>query len=379
MALILSEEQELLKETAREFIQERSPVSELRKLRDEASADGFSADLWKEMAELGWAGIVFPEEYGGADMGYAELGIVLEECGRTLAATPLISTIALGGTAVLLGGNETQKKDVLTAICEGQRILALAVQEGPLHDPLAIEMRAESAGSGFRLTGKKKFVLDGHVADQIVVAARTSGSSGDSDGLTLFLVDAKASGLKTTRTVMIDGRNVADLEFDSVEVARDEVIGEVGEASGLLEKVLDRATVALSAEMLGSISEAFERTLTYLKERKQFGVPIGSFQALKHRAAAMFIELELSRSVVIDSLQAIDESRADVEQLASLAKAKLSDTAFLVSNEAVQMFGGIGVTDEEDIGLFLKRARVTQLCLGDGAYHRDRFAKLNGF
>ena len=379
MSLALSEEQELLRNTAREFVAEHSPVKALRRLRDEKDPVGFDRALWTEMAELGWAGILLPEEYGGSGLGYAELGIVLEECGRTLTATPLVSTSLLGGNAVLLDGNETLKKEILPAVAKGERILALALEETSHHAPYAISTRAEATANGYRVTGKKTFVLDGHVADHLVVVARTACKSGDRDGLTLLLVPKGARGLSVTRTIMVDGRNAANVTLDGVDVDKSAVLGGAGRGADLLDKVLDRATIGLAAEMLGTLAEAFERTITYLKERKQFGVPIGSFQALKHRAANMFVEVELARSIVLDALRAIDENRPDVSQLASIAKARVSDAIHLVGNEAVQMFGGIGVTDEEEIGLFLKRARVAELTLGDAAHHRARFARLNAF
>jgi alkylation response protein AidB-like acyl-CoA dehydrogenase len=379
MELVLTEEQELLKATAREFVQERAPVAELRRLRDDRAPDGFSRELWAEMAELGWAGIIFPEDVGGVGMGYLELGIVLEETGRMLVASPLVSTQVLGGSAVLIGGNETQRKDVLTAVCAGERILALALQEGNHHDPYRVATTAERTSGGYVLTGKKTFVLDGHVADQLVVVARTSGETGDRSGLTLFLVDASAKGLTTTRTLMVDSRNAAIVELEGVEVESSAVLGTVDSGAEVLDSVLDRATAAFSAEMLGTCLEAYERTLQYLKDRKQFGVPIGSFQALKHRAAQMFVEVELSRSIVLDALQAVDEERPDLSTVVSVAKARISDAAFLIGNEALQMHGGIGMTDEEEIGFFLKRARVAQFTLGDASYHRDRFATQQGF
>jgi alkylation response protein AidB-like acyl-CoA dehydrogenase len=379
MSLALSEEQELLKNTAREFVSENSPVKELRRLRDAQDPVGFSRELWTQMGELGWAGIILPEELGGAGLGYAELGIVLEECGRTLAATPLVSTTLLAGNALLLGGNETQRKEILPAVAKAERVLALALQEGAHHAPYAIATRAEASANGYRLTGKKTFVLDGHVADQLIVVARTAGASGERDGLSLFLVPKSARGLSITRTIMVDGRNAANVQLSGVEVERSALVGAAGRGADVLDPLLDRATIGLAAEMLGTLSEAFERTIQYLKDRKQFGVPIGSFQALKHRAANMFVEVELSRSIVLDALRAIDENRPDVAQLASIAKARVSDAIHLIGNESVQMFGGIGVTDEEEIGLFLKRARVAELSLGDGAYHRARFAALSGF
>ena len=379
MALVLTEEQELLRETAREFVRERAPVSELRKLRDEADPDGFSRELWKDMVQLGWSGIIFPEDVGGVDLGHVELGVLLEETGRTLTASPLVSTVLLAGNAVLLGGNDVQRKDVLTAICAGERVLALALQEGGRHDPYGIATRAEETSGVYTLTGRKTFVLDGHVADQLVVAARTSGEVGERDGLTLFLVDANAEGLEITRTIMVDSRNAAIVELQGVEAERSAVLGSVDAGADVLDAILDRAAAAFSAELLGTCLEAYERTLQYLKDRKQFGVPIGSFQALKHRAALIFVEVELSRSIVLDALQAVDEKRPELPQLASVAKARVSDAAFLIGNEALQMHGGIGMTDEEEIGFFLKRARVAQSTLGDASFHRDRYATLQGF
>ena len=379
MSLALTEEQELLRNTAREFIAEHSPVKELRRLRDTNDPVGFSRELWKQMAELGWAGITLPEELGGADLGYAELGLVLEECGRTLTASPLVSTVLLGANALLLAGNGAQQKDLLGAVAKGEIVLALALQEGPHHAPYQVATKAEPTVDGFKLTGKKTFVLDGHVADQLVVVARSAGAPGDRDGLGLFLVEKGARGLAVKRTSMVDGRNAANVTLDSVEVDKSACVGQPGRGADVLDPVLDRATIGQAAELLGTVVEAFERTVAYLKTRTQFGVPIGSFQALKHRAANMFTEVELSRSIVLDALRAIDEKRPDVALLASIAKARVSDTAQLVSNEAVQMHGGIGVTDEEEIGLFLKRARVAELSFGDGNYHRARFATLSGF
>ncbi len=379
MALVLNEDQVLLKDAARAFIQDKSPIAGFRKLRDTNDASGFDRKLWKEMAALGWAGIIIPEEFGGSGFGYVGLGVVLEEAGRTLLASPLVSTALIGASAVLRGGNAVQKKEILPAIATGDWLLALALEEGPRHAPYAITTKAEKAGDGYTLNGKKTFVLDGHVADQLIVVARTSCKTGDRDGLTLFLVEPTTPGVKITRTIMADSRNAANIEFSGVKLAADAVLGGVDQGADILDPVLDRARIALSAEMLGCIRESFERTIEYLKTRQQFGVLIGSFQALKHRAAEMFCEIELSISVVLDALIAIDENRNDVPQMASLAKARLNDTFFLVSNEALQMHGGIGMTDEFDIGLFMKRARVAQASFGDTVFHRDRYASLEGY
>jgi len=379
MGLTLSEDQLILKETARSFLDEKSPVQRMRELRDCEDTTGFSRDLWQEMAGMGWAGIPFPEEFGGAGMGYGELGVVLEECGRVLAPEPFLSTVLLGGNAVLLGGSDPLKKDLLPGVCSGERILALSFQERGRFDPYAIETRAAPSDGGYRIDGAQQFVLDGHVADQLIVVARTNGKSGDRGGLSLFAIDAGAPGVSIQRNHMLDGRNAADVAFAGVPVAGERVLGKIDAGAELLDAVLDRAAIGLSAEMFGSLEETFERTLAYLKEREQFGVKIGTFQALRHRAADMFCELELARSVVREACAALDAQRDDVPQLASAAKARCSDVGNLVAKEALQMHGGIGMTDEEEIGLFFKRAKTAELTLGDAFYHKDRYARLRGF
>jgi len=379
MALALTDEQRLLKQTAEDFFSSKAPVKQLRMLRDKRDPDGFSRAMWQEMAALGWTGIAIPEEYGGSDFGFFGLGLILEAAGRTLAATPLLSTVVLGASAVQLAGTAGQRQSILPAIAGGKLIMALALEERPHHAPLQIATKAARTAAGYRIDGSKTFVLDGHVADRLIVVARTAGQPGDRDGITLFLVDGTATGVARSRTVMVDSRNAARIELNGVAVGNDAVLGEVGRGAEILEQVLDLGRIGLAAEMLGSVSEVFERTVKYLKERKQFGVPIGSFQALKHRAAEMFCEIELAKSAVLESLTAIDEKRNDLPQLASLVKARLGDTFFLVSNEGIQMHGGIGMTDEAEVGFFLKRARVAQQTFGDAAFHRDRYATLEGF
>jgi alkylation response protein AidB-like acyl-CoA dehydrogenase len=379
MGLTLSEDQLILKETAKSFLGEKSPVQRMRELRDSEDATGFSRPLWKQMAEMGWAGIIFPEEFGGAGMGYGELGAVLEECGRVLAPEPFLSTVLLGGNAILLGASDALKKDLLPGLCSGDRILAMAFQEQGRFIPYAVATRAERDGDGYRLHGHKQFVLDAHVADQLVIVARTSGEPRDREGLTLFTIDAGAEGLSIQRNHMVDGRNAAEVTLDGVSVSGERVLGRPDAGAELLDAVFDRAAIGLSAEMLGIFDEAFERTLAYLKDREQFGVKIGSFQALRHRAADMFCELELARSVVREASSALDEGRDDVPKMASAAKARCSDVSSQITREALQMFGGIGMTDEEEIGLFFKRAKAAELTLGDAIYHRDRYASLRGY
>lgn len=377
MALVLNEEQRFLKDTAKDFLSENAPVEALRQLRDSQDPTGYKQELWQQMAELGWAGIVLPEEYGGLDFGFLGLGAVIEESGHTLTASPLFASVVLAASLIKLAGSDAQKSALLPAIAGGELTLALALEESPHHNPTAVALSANADGDSYVLNGRKTFVLDGHSADKLIVVARSSDKAGEENGISLFLVDANAEGISRHRRLMADSRNAADIQFDNVAGA--ELLGELDKAWPVLDKVLDYGRICMAAEMLGGIDEIFGRTIDYLKEREQFGVKIGSFQALKHRAAHMYAEIEMSRSVVMDALSAIDDDRDDLAQAASLAKARLNDIYALVSNEAVQMHGGIGVTDELEIGFFLKRARVAAQILGDAGFHRDRFASLNGF
>lgn len=379
MALVLTEEQELLKNSAREFIKANFSVSQVREMRDEDHPLGYSLEHWKQMAALGWTGIIFPEQYGGLGLGYAELGVVLEELGRSLAAQPFLSTVLLAGNTLLIGGTEAQKDAWLPEICVGNKVLALAFQETGRFSPWQVTTSALATAKGFLITGEKRFVLDGYGADQLLVLARTGGATGDRDGLTLFLVAPDTAGMDITRQQLLDTRNSAVIKFDGTPVAPQQVVGKVGKAADILDVVFDRATAGLNAELLGVLSEAFEQTVAYLKTRQQFGALIGTFQALKHRAADMFCEREHAISLTLEALRAIDDMRDDVALVVSAAKARTSDAANLIGRESVQMFGGIGMTDEEDIGLFMKRARVAEVTLGDSTYHRERFATLSGY
>ncbi len=374
MALVLTEDQELIAKTARDFVEEESPVSRMRALRDSGDPLGFSRELWKQMAELGWIGIPFPESVGGAGMGHADLAIVLEALGRNLAPEPLISNVLMAGQALLLAGSEAQQSEWLEPMIRGDKLLGLAYAEaGSRYEANRIEARADKSGEGWTIEGEKVHVLEGHAADALVVSALTPG------GVSLFVVPTDAPGLTRHRETRLDSRGAATVGFAGVSVPGDALVGEEGQGGPIVEQVLDRATVGLCAEMLGGMSRAFELTLDYLKEREQFGVRIGTFQALKHRAANLFMEIELSRSAVMAASRAIDEDAADLQQLVSLAKARCSDAYVLAGNEGVQMFGGVGMTDEYDIGFYLKRARTAELSFGDAAWHRDRWARLSGY
>ena len=379
MGMILTEEQQLLRDSARDFIEAKSPVNALRALRDSGDPKGYSPDLWKEMVDLGWAGVVIPEEFGGLGFGMQGLGLILEETGKTLTASPLVSTVLTCGSALILGGNEAQKSEFLPKIAAGEVLMSLALEEKAHHAPSAIATTAVKSGEGYSISGKKTFVLDGHIADYMIVVARTNGNTDDDSGITLFIVPANAEGITITRTTMVDSRNAASVEFNNVQVGTDAVLGSVDSGLELLDQVLDRARIGLAAEMLGSAQQVFDVTLAYLKERKQFGVVIGQFQALQHRAAKMFTELELCRSIVLEALTAVDQNANNVRLLASLAKGKVSEAFHLIAREGVQMHGGIGMTDEYDIGLYLKRSAVAEQTFGGPRFHSDRYAAIEGY
>ncbi|MGZ6038513.1 MAG: acyl-CoA dehydrogenase family protein [Phenylobacterium sp.] len=360
---VLSEEQSMLRDAAKSWVQEKSPVTAFRKMRDSGAELGYDVAAWNEMAEMGWAGVIIPEEYGGSNFGYLSLGLILEELGRTLTASPLLSSGLAAASALILGGSDAQKSEWLPKIAEGTAVGALAIDEGPHHNPAKVEATV----SGGKLTGKKTFVLEGMAANVLIVSAKGP------DGVGLFVVKADDAGVSRTRLHLADSRGAANIEFKGA--AAEPLSG----GAELIDKVLDRARAGVAAEMLGSALQAFETTLDYLKVRVQFGQVIGSFQALQHRAAKMFTDLELSRSAVEAALAAIDADSPDVPELVSLAKAKMGDTFHLVSNEMVQMHGGIGMTDAHDAGFYLKRARAAEAAFGNQAFHRDRYARIQGY
>lgn len=373
--LVLNEQQSLLQQSAQALFRDRAPVSRVRTLRDSRDPVGFSRKLWHEMAELGWVGLCLPEAYGGVDLGMPELCVVLEQAGRQLAPEPWLSTVLLGAQALLLAGQEAQKQRWLPAVARAEALLALAFEERTTRFDLAnIHTHAERTRDGFRLSGEKLQVFDAHVADALLVLARSG------HGYSLFLVERERQGVSIQRQTRVDSRNAASVRFDAVELAASALVGSEGSGLEIVQRVVDRATIGVCAEMLGSASQAFDDTLDYLKTRKQFGVTIGSFQALAHRAARLYIELALARSAVAAAASGADQ--ADPKQLArlaSLAKARCSEAFVHVANEAVQMHGGIGVTDDFHIGLYLKRARAAETLFGDATAHLRRWAALAGY
>jgi alkylation response protein AidB-like acyl-CoA dehydrogenase len=379
MALVLTEEQSMLRDSARGLISDKAPVSHLRQLRDAKDATGFSRELWKTFAEMGFTGLLVPEDFGGSGLGCVEAGVVMEEIGRTLMPSPFLSTAVLAASALSRGGSAAQKAEHLPKISAGSLIAALAIDEGAKHRPLQTRLQAVRSGNGFKLNGAKAFVVDGHVADLLIVAARTAGAAGEREGVTLFLVDPKTKGIATERTAMVDSHNAARIDFDNVEVNADDVLGEVDQGFALLEGVLNIGRGAVASEMLGLSEEVFARTVSYLEERKQFGKPIGEFQALQHRAAQLYIDIEITRAAVLKAQQALDGDFENAAAAVAVAKARAGATATRAVQEGVQMHGGMGMTDQFDIGFFMKRARTCEELFGDANFHADQLARRKSY
>ncbi|MDA7778640.1 acyl-CoA dehydrogenase family protein [Gammaproteobacteria bacterium] len=379
MKLILNEEQQFLKDTAKNFAEERTPVNHFRSLRDNKDDLLWDKDTWKEMVNLGWSGILIPEEYGGSNFGLAGISVILQECGKTLTPSPLFATGVLGAYAISQYGTEEQKKKYLPQIANGEITTAIAIDESSHHNPLNINTSAVSKDNSYILNGKKVFVVDGASADLLIVVARTSGKTGDSTGLTLFLVENNQPNMNVVKLDMADSRNYANITFSDITVQKENILGDIEAGGEAIENILDIGRIAISAEMLGNTEAAFESTINYLKERKQFGVLIGTFQALQHRAAEMFCEIELTKSSIMAAMQGADNNSNELQRLASLAKTMAGETLHLVSNEAIQMHGGIGVTDEYDLGFYLKRSRVVEQIFGCSKFHTERYANISGF
>ena len=379
MKLILTEEEQFLKDTAKSFAEERSPITHFRSLRDMSDPILWDKNIWNEMSKLGWPGIMIPEEFGGSNFGLSGICVVLQECAKTLTPSPLFASGVLGAYAINNYGTKEQKEKYLPLIASGELTTSVAVDESSHHNPYDTVLIAKKSSDQYTLSGKKNFVIDGTSSDLLIVLARTSGEKGDSTGLTLFLVDPTNEGIDRIKLEMADSRNYANIIFDNVKISSKNILGDIEAGGEAIDDVLDIGRIAMSAEMLGNSEAAFETTLDYLKQRKQFGVLIGSFQALQHRAAEMFCEIELTKSSVIAAMRAADERSNDVQRLSSLAKTVAGETLHLVSNEAIQMHGGIGVTDEYDIGFFLKRARVAEQIFGSAKFHTERYANLSGF
>lgn len=378
MPLYHNDDQAMLKDTVQPFIADAAPVSHLRKLRDGKDETGFSRDLWKQFAEMGFTGILVPEDKGGLGLGHTEAGIVLEEIGRNLTPSPFLTT-SVGAAATLRAAGGAVADQWLPKIAAGDAIVALAIDETARHHPARTALKAERSGNGFKLSGKKVFVLNGHSADMLLVAARTGGAAGETDGLTLFAVAKDAAGLSADVRRLLDSSLASNLTFDGVAVDADAVVGEVDQGWGVMKTLLAASRTGAASEMLGVGQGAMDMTMDYLKQRKQFGKLIGEFQALQHRAAHLYSEMEIARASVMKAQQLLDEGNDGAELMVSVAKAKVGQAANLAVREGVQMHGGIGMTDEYDIGLYMKRDRALAEFMGDVNYHVNRVAVLNGY
>jgi acyl-CoA dehydrogenase len=374
MPLILNDEQRMLRESVQSFLEGSAPVAHFRRLRDSRDATGFATELWRDFASQGYSAVLVPEAHGGLGLGVVEAGLISERLGHTLTPSPFLSTAVLAAWLVSRAGSVAQKERLLPAIAVAETVVALAVDEHSKHRPSAIATRAARDGVRFLINGSKLFVVDGHVADTLIVAAQTG-----TDALTLFLVNAKADGVAIERTITVDAHNAARVRFTNVAVEADAVVGELGAGATLLMQLLDVGRVIVAAQLLGIADEVFARTIAYLKERKQFGRPIGEFQALQHRAAQLYCDIELTRAIVLKALKAVQADPSTAPMLVSQAKARACLTANRAVQEGVQMHGGVGMTDEYDIGLFMKRARVLQELFGDAGFHAGRVATLGGY
>lgn len=375
MPLYLNDEQTMLRDTAKDFVADAAPVSHLRALRDANDAAGFSRDLWTQFAEMGFTGILIPEADGGLGLGHVEAGVVLEEIGRNLSPSPFLTT-AVAAVEALKGTAHAAQH--FPGILTGTTVAALAIDEGPKHRA-TIAMQAERAGNGFRLTGRKQFVTHGHVADLLIVAARTAGAADEDDGITLFAVPRDAAKLNVAPERLADSSIAARMEFDGVEVDADAVIGEVDGGAASLRRLLAAGRTGAAAEMIGVGGGAMDMTVGYLKERKQFGTTIGSFQALQHRAAHLYSEMEVARAATLKAQQLLDAGDDRATGAVSVAKAMTGLATTLAVQEGIQMHGGIGMTDEYDIGFYMKRARVLAEMFGDTNFHADALAKVGGY
>ncbi len=375
MPLYLNEEQTMLRDTAKDFVAEQAPVSHMRGLRDANDATGFSREVWRSFAEMGFTGILVPESDGGLGLGHVEAGVVLEEIGRNLSPSPFLATAVAAVEALKGSANATRW---FPGIVAGDVVAALAIDERAKHGG-AITMTAERSGNGFRLTGTKRFVAHGHVADVVLVAARTAGSDDDEDGITLFAIDRGTAGMTATPERLADASLAGRIEFERVEVDADAVVGDIDGGRGPLGRLLAAGRTGASAELLGVGAGAMDLTVAYLKERKQFGVPIGSFQALQHRAAHLYAEMEVARAATLKAQHLLDAGDPGAETAVSVAKAMTGLATTLSVQEGVQMHGGIGMTDEYDIGFYMKRARVLAEMFGDANYHADAVARAAGY
>lgn len=376
MSFLPTQEQTMLRDSARSFLSEQAPVAQLRALRTQTDGDGFDRALWQRFAALGFTGMLVPEAHGGLGLGHTDAGLLMQEIGRHLSVLPFCASAVVAASAIRVAGSEAQRAALLPAIASGERIAALAVDERSRHDPEHIALTARRDGEGWVLNGSKTFVEFGHAADLLIVAARSGDAPSDT---ALFAVPRATPGLQAERVAMVDTQASARLQLQDLHLGADALLGAPEQGGLALQAALDAGRAAAAAELLGIADEVFARTLAYLKERQQFGRAIGEFQALQHRAAALMVDIELARAAVGQASQALDADPARASAAVSVAKSRAGRSATLAVQEGVQMHGGMGMTDEFEMGFFMKRVRVLQERYGDAGFHADRLARLGGY
>jgi len=369
-----SEEQEMLRSAARDFLAKECDITYVRKMMDDDR--GYTDKVWKQMAELGWMGLILPEQYGGSGLSFVDLVVVLEEMGKLVTPGPFFSTVALGAVALLEGGSNAQKQQWLPKIADGTLVATVAqLEPSGRWDADGIALEAKKDGAGYRLSGTKLFVPDGHTADLLIVAGRTSGSKGK-DGVSLFLVDRKAPGVQTTLLKTMDQtRKLAEVKLENVAIGADRVLGAAGDGWRLIDRIVDRAKVALCAEMCGGAQRVLDMSVEYAKVREQFGKPIGSFQAIQHKCANMMVQVESSKSATYYAAWAVANDVAEAPLAAAMAKAYCSDAYRVVAGEGIQIHGGIGFTWEHDMHIYFKRAKSSEVTFGDATWNREIVAQ----
>jgi alkylation response protein AidB-like acyl-CoA dehydrogenase len=379
MDFSISEDQKMLVETVSSFTKKESPVERVRKIRELDT--GWDKAVWRKMGDLGWLGAPFPEDVGGTGGGFIEAGLVLEQLGMTLVPEPYLASVVVAGLTLSKAGSSAQREQYLPPMIEGKTSLALAsTEKNSRYDVSAVETRAEKSGGDYKLSGKKEWVLNGQAADQILVSARTSGGANDAKGVSLFIVDRNAPGVKITTVACMDSHKAAFIELTDVKVGKDALIGEEGNATPILELAQDYGAAGACCEGSGINQVVLQMTRNYLCEREQFGVKIGTFQALQHRLVDMFVEVELGKGTAILALIRADAEDAVVRKSSiSAAKRQLAKGGFFVTRQGIQLHGGIGTTDEHDVGLYFKRMQTLNALFGDEEHHVERFSRLPSF
>lgn len=378
MNFAFSEDQEMIRKSAADFVKGQSSIERIRHLLHDPM--GYSPELFKQMADSGWLGTVVPEDFGGIGLGYVDLVCIQEELGRGLIPEPLLTSGVLGSNCILHGCVDAQKQELLPRVVAGELKLTVGAYESSNRYDLAqVGTTARKDGGDYVLNGTKCFVPDAASVDRIIISARTSGAVGAAEGITLFMIEPKGPGVTLEPVIAVDRRPRAHVVLKNAKVSASAIIGTEGNGFEALDAAVDRATVALCAEMVGGMEQALNISVAYSKERVQFGVPIGSFQALKHKAADMYVAIEIAKSATYYAAMALDDNMKDVKAAISTAKALCSDAYLKVGKDAIQILGGIGFTDEADVHLYYKRALASNVTFGDADYHRDRYAALKGF